>query len=203
MKKLGIYLILILVVFNSCFVYASKKDDDDDGGSKTYANTYSGPGALERDFNLGAAGTSTDETQAQVNIGANEIKDVGAVVDQTQVFTWTFSDGVYFECPRNIPTAEGLVVTEDYLVKDKTVNTYDDNNTVSFSYTGLRDKSTTFYIIAYDASGAIVNVKNIGVSFDTSYNSKKKKYVYKKQTSEIYYTIPDGATKVVVKGSVE
>ena len=203
MKKLSLLLILVFVVLSSCFVYAAKNDEDDDGNSKTYSNTYSGPGALEREYNIGVQGSSIDETQPQVILGANEVKDLGSVVDQTQVFTWTYSNGVYFECPRNIPTANGLVVTEDYIVKDMTVNTYSGKNTVSFSYTGLRDKSTTFYIIAYDATGAIMNIKNVEVYYDVNYNEKKKKYVYKKQTSEMYYTVPDGAVKVIVKGSVE
>lgn len=205
-KKLLIFTLFLttIVTISSFATFSAVKNGEDDGEEQHVSNKYSGPGAIENPYANGnnVFGSGENTTNAPVNAGFGDAVADNNTIDTSQIFKYTFTSGVYFECPRNVMTEDGQVTTEDYVVNDKASGKCSEDS-VKFSYTGLRNKTTEFYILAYDVNNLVIDTRTIKCYYDSDYNENKQKYVYKKLTENCYYYIPEGAVKVIVIGKLE
>lgn len=134
---------------------------------------------------------------------STSINQNAAVIEYKQYnlddkFTYTLANGCIIECPKNLNTSDGIVSTKNHRVVE-----YDDGNYFHFEYTGLKKKSTKFYIKASNAAGVMIDLKEIYVGYDSEYNVRNGKTTYKAETEYYRYKILPSAVKVQVLGILE
>lgn len=135
-----------------------------------------------------AANTAIDQ-----NAAVNEYKEY----NMDDKFVYVTYNGCVVECPKNINTNDGMVLTENHRVTEYS------SSYLYFKYTGLRKKSTKFYIKASNAAGVMIDLKEIYVGFYSEYNERNDKTTYRSATELCSYKIPSSAVKVQVVGILE
>ena len=176
MKKrfLFIYFILVLMICSFAHATAIGVEVIPDGG----------PGV--------AASAVTNE-----NAAVNEYKQY----DLDDKFVYTLNNNCNIECPKNINTNDGMVSTKNHRVAD--YDLYGGYAYLYFDYTGLKKKSTKFYIKASNAAGVMIDLKEIYVGYHSEYNERNGKITYKASTESCRYKILPSAVKVQVLGVLD
>ena len=175
MKKRFLYVFLVEVLMICSLTYATAIGVEiiPDGG----------PGV--------AASAITDQ-----NAAVNEYKQY----DLEDKFVYTLNNNCIVECPKNINTNDGMVSTKNHRVVD---NDYYGYAYLYFDYTGLKKKSTKFYIKASNAAGVMIDLKEVYVGYHSEYNERNGKTTYKASTESCRYKILPSAVKVQVLGVLD
>lgn len=120
--------------------------------------------------------------------------------DLNEKFVYVMDNGCRVECPINVNTSNGMVSTKNYNV---TQSTYDGNWYLRFDYTGLKSKTTKFYIKAKNVEGVMIDLKEINVGYHSEYNPRNGKIKYKAESDSCSYKIPSSAILVEVLGVID
>lgn len=134
------------------------------------------------------------------SMGQNDAVNEFKQYDLNEKFVYVMDSGCKVECPVNLNTAYGLVTTKNCNVVQ---NSYDGNWYFRFDYTGLKSKTTKFYIKAKNAEGVMIDLKEINVGYHSEYNPRNGKIKYKAESDSCSYKIPSSAILVEVLGVID